>query len=386
MATPDPQAAAQAWLEQLPIAQRMAASDFTEARAVAWGLGWVLVIAVALLVLETGLLGRVRRRIERDGPRPWLSGAVLAGLFAAIVLIFKTPFDAFVAWRGDILLHQAGGVADSFQSHLAAAHDWAPAILSAAIVLVPPLQWLIRRRPRTWPLIVGAPLAVAILAIGWLPYALSSGPAMAPLPAGPTREALLDLIHRTGIPVDQIYRSKDPSMDADVTGGFGHANLVVGPRLDGASPAEVKAFAGHVAGHYVHGDIFTIYLLFGVLTFLGLVLVQRGFGPLARLTAMGRLTGPADPEGLPLVLMLAVLAIMGGDLTSSAYIRWVNVRADQYSLDHAREPDGLAGALEGDWDHESVDPSPWAQAIFYTHPPLKSRLVHAMTWKAGNGN
>ncbi len=381
----DPNAAAQAWLDQLPLAQRMAGADFTEARLAAWGLGWVLIIAVCLLILETGLLRRVRGVIERDRPRPWLTGAALAGLSAVLLLAVKSPFDAFVAWRGDVLLHQAGGGAATFGLHLSEAFSGIAPIVGLAVVLVPVMQWLARQRPRAWPMIAGAVLAVLILGFGWAPYALSSGPAMVPLPAGPVRDGVLSLVRETRLPATEVYQSTEPGMDADVTGGFGHAKVVVGPVFADASPAEARAFVGHVAGHYAHGDIFTIWLLFGILAFLGLLFVRLGFQPLAKVLGADHLSGPGDPEGLPVVAILAVLAIIGSDFASGAYIRWVNVRADQYSLDHAREPDGLAAALERDWDHHSADPSPLAEAVFYTHPALKSRLVHAMTWKAQHG-
>jgi STE24 endopeptidase len=351
MAASDPAAAAGVWLNQLPLAQRMAASDFSEARLAAWGLGWVLVIALCLLILETGVLGRVRGGIERDRPRPWLTGAALAGLFAILLLAVKSPFDAFVAWRGDILLHQAGGAPATFTAHLSEALSGIAPIVVLAAVLIPVMQWLARRRPRTWPMIAGAALAVLLLGYGWAPYALSSGPAMAPLPAGPVREGVLSLIRETGLPATEVYQSAEPGMNADVTGGFGHAEVVVGPVFADATPAEARAFVGHVMGHYAHGDVFTIWLGFAVLTFLGLLLVRLGFSPLAKLLGAGHLAGPAD----------------------------------QYSLDHAREPDGLAAALERDWDRHAVDPSPLAAAVFYTHPPLKSRLIHAMTWKSQHG-
>jgi STE24 endopeptidase len=77
-----------------------------------------------------------------------------------------------------------------------------------------------------------------------------------------------------------------------------------------------------------------------------------------------------------------MLAMTGAGLAAGGYLRWANVRADAYSLDHAREPDGLAAILEREWDHQSLDPSPVERALFYTHPPIADRIAHAMAWKA----
>jgi STE24 endopeptidase len=174
-------------------------------------------------------------------------------------------------------------------------------------------------------------------------------------------------------------------MDCDVTGGFGHANVVVGPRLLNAPTPEVTAMVGHVMGHYAHGDILSIWVLFGLITFAGLLVANLAFRPLARWLGAGALSGPADPEGLPVMAVIAVLWIGVGTLALNGFVRTVNVGADEFSLTHARAPDGLAAVLGRLWDHESVDPPALEAALFYTHPPMKDRLVHAMTWKAAHG-
>ncbi len=69
-------------------------------------------------------------------------------------------------------------------------------------------------------------------------------------------------------------------------------------------------------------------------------------------------------------------------MAERAYGRWINVRADQFSLDHAREPDGLAINLLRNWRDDKVDPAPLEEALFFDHPSLQSRIEHAMRWKA----
>ena len=115
----------------------------------------------------------------------------------------------------------------------------------------------------------------------------------------------------------------------------------------------------------------------------GLFLVaQVLFGPAARLLGL-----PADivnPAGAPALIAVATLYLCLAVVADHGLIRWINVGADQYSLDHAREPDGLAVALLHEWRGEDPDPSPLQEALFYDHPALQSRLVHAMSWKAAH--
>jgi STE24 endopeptidase len=385
MAALAPESAADAWLNRIPLAERAAAAAATDARLLGWWLGWALIVAVSALVLRSGLLGRLRRAIERDGPRPWLTSAALACAFALILLVVKTPFDAANDWWNDQILHRAGGTAAGYGAHLSQAMAGAGQLLCAAVIVAPILLWLARRAPKRWPLIAGGAAIALCLGIYWVPYALSAGPAMSPLPAGPMRQAMLSLVHDAGIPASEIYRSTDPGVDVDVTGGFGRASVSVGPRMAGGSVADARAMAGHLMGHYAHGDIFSIWLMFGAFTLLGFLAVQAAFAPLARLLGAGELKGPADPEGLPVAAIIAVAAMIAATLVSSAAIRWMNVRADEFSLTYAREPDGLAAGLERDWNHQAVDPSPLARAVFYTHPPMRGRLIHAMAWKAAHG-
>ena len=95
---------------------------------------------------------------------------------------------------------------------------------------------------------------------------------------------------------------------------------------------------------------------------------------------------PADPLAAPAVIAVAIVYLCLALTLDHAFIRAINVRADQYSLDHAREPDGLAQALLHEWKGEAVDPSALQEVLFYDHPSLQSRLDHAMRWKAAHPN
>jgi STE24 endopeptidase len=328
------------------------------------------------------VLGGVRRTLEAERPRPWLTDAATACFVAVILAGLKATIDAVTAWRGQQIL---GGPDDGLPPHLAhAAAGIAPAVLGA-VLLVPPLLWLMRRRPRAWPLMIGLPVAGLIVAVIWLPYALSAGPVSPAAPPGPVRDGLLQLIAQTGIPAHGVFVATEPGFMADVNGGFGHAKVVIGPRLAAGPPAEARAIVGHIMGHYAHNDILIFTLVLGLTMMLGFESVAYLAAPLARLLGARKVASAADPEALPAAALILMLAIVCAGLAGAGYLRWANVRADAYSLDHAREPDGLAAVIEQEWDHQSVDPSPLEEALFYTHPAMVGRLGHAMAWKAAHG-
>jgi STE24 endopeptidase len=374
--------AAAAWLGQLPAGQRVAAHAATDWRLMAWVISGSLLIAACVGVSRSSMLGRLRRTFEAAGPSPWLTDAAAACLLGLILATLKAAIDAFAGWRGQQILM---GANDGLGPHLAhAAAGIAPAVL-VSVLFVPPALWLMRRRPRSWPLMIGLPIAGLIVAVIWLPYALSAGPTSPAAPPGPVRDGLLQLIAQTGIPAQGVFVSTDPGFMADVSGGFGPARVVIGPSLAAGPPALARAIVGHIMGHYAHNDILIFSLVLGLAMLLGFYAVARLAAPLARLVGAKNVASAADPEALPAATIILMLALVCAGLAGAGYLRWANVRADAYSLDHAREPDGLAAVIEQEWDHQSVDPSPIEEALFYTHPAMTGRLRHAMDWKAAHG-
>ena len=382
----DPASAAAGWRAKLPASQLQAAQAHTDFRLLAWVGGLALLLGACAFVSHSGLIGDLRRRLEAAKPRPWAAGAAAAGLLALILAGLKAAYDAVAGWWGDAILSQGGGVppGPGLAGRLSLAVGGVLPVTVAAVVLVPLMLWLMRARPRTWPLIGGAVLIAAVLAVEWAPYAVSPPATTATLPAGPLRDGLMALVAETHLPAHDIYLSLEPD-GTDVTGGFGQARLTVGLDLMGASPAAARAYVGHLMGHYAHNDIFFVCLVGGLTLVAGLFAVQRWAAPLARRIGARGVLSPAEPEALPAAAMIAILAATAAALVAGAYLRWANVRADDYSLAHAREPDGLAAVLEREWDHAAVDPPLIEEVIFYTHPPLKGRLFHAMQWKATHG-
>jgi len=309
---------------------------------------------------------------------PILSTLAATAAVALPMALAKAAYDLLVAWP------VLGAAPPDLAGRLALAASEASNALVLALVATPALAWLARTWPRAWPWIGGAVFVVLCLAVGWGPYAFGGASGLTPAPAGPVTLGLQRLMADAGLASRDVWLSPDPAFDADVTGAFGHATVAIGRQVLGWPPAEARAYVGHVMGHWAHGDVFVLFLIDG-LTGLGALLAARSFAaPLAR--ALGaRARDGADPAALPAAAMICVIAFGVATLAGASYLRWANVRADQYSLDHAREPDGLAAVLVREWNHQSLDPNPIEEALFYSHPPLPGRIAHAMAWKAAHG-
>jgi STE24 endopeptidase len=383
VAANDPAATTAAWLARIPVSERVAAQAATDWRLFAWAAGWLIAIGACVVISRAGLPRRIRQRLETGQPRPWLVNATIAGAMALILSVTNAVVSGVGDWQADRLLHGAG--ASGVAAHLALAASGIALTTLAAAVLSPPAYWLMLRWPRTWPAILGPALAALILGLGWLPYALSAGSDLGPAPPGPVRDSLQRLLVASGLPTRDVFVSYGPAFDGDVTGAFGHAKVTVGPGLLAGPPAEARAYVGHLMGHYAHSDILIVCLVLAAVIFFGLIAVQQLTSPLARRIGAGLSPVTPDPEAMPAATIIALLSVLVAGLAASAYLRWANVRADEYSLNYAREPDGLAAVIEREWDHQAVDPSPPETAVFYTHPPLVARVRHAMDWKAAHG-
>ena len=368
----DPAAAAAAYLQRLPLAARDAAPASTLTGEILLAASVVVVMLAAWAVAGSGLLQRIEDRMQAAGRPRWMADAACGGALAGLIGLSLAP----------LALIGAGDAAARMAALLAALRQAAVLSLLGA-VLAPGIYALMRWSPRLWAPVLGGFAAAAVFAMLWLPFATASGPArLPPAPPGAARAGLVRLIAEAGMPASEVYVSANPAIDADVT-GQGAARVVVSRGLwNIASPQELRASVGHLIGHYIGHDQLSIAVLLAVLA-LGFFLALQAFqAAAARL--LGLSANRLDPAGAPALVLIAAVWLSLAAIADHALIRAVNVRADQYSLDHAREPDGLAVALLHEWQGEDPAPAPLQEALFYSHPSLESRLLHAMRWKAAH--
>jgi STE24 endopeptidase len=379
----DPATATAAYLDSLPLAARQAAAAFTEMNHWDQAIGAALIVVAAWLVLRANLLGRLCGRIEHERPRPWVATAACAMALSAIVALVWGVWAGLSAWREMAALHQA---TPGLGLEILGALSLTPLWVVGAVVGVSLVYGLMRWTPKYWWAITAAVAAVFFAATVWWPAASTPGPTtMRQAPPGAARDAVLALIRSDKLPADGIYVSDNPGLDADVIGNARHARVIVSRGMwTQASPAEIRASVGHVMGHHAHRDMLSFANLMVVLTAAGLLAAHLLFRPVAWLLAGGKALAPSDPDGMPVMVVIAVGCLVLASPVLNTFIRTINVAADQYSLDHAQEPDGLAQSLVRAWHDDKVDPGPMEEALFYDHPSLKNRILHAMTWKAAH--
>ncbi len=383
----DPAAETARYLATLPPEVHEKATAYTQGGY--WMLLWGALVAVAVswLIIRSGVLTKLRSGVERARPRPWL--AALAVLPVAVVLeeLLSLPWSIYADWFRE---KSYGMTSQPLGGWLG---EWAIGAVFGVVVSVLVLlaiYWLLRRARKTWWIwATGVSTAVLVLVLVLAPiFLLPLFNTYKPAPEGPVRDAIVAMAKANNIPSDKIFiydgSKQSNRYTANVTGLFGSAQINMSDTMfrAGADMSEIRAVVGHEMGHYARGHILSRLVATAVLLMIGFWLVDRLFPLAARLLGARDVKGIEDPAGLP--VLMAVLAVLGLVATPAfnSITRLSEADADNYSLEVAGEPDGLAKALIQTVEYRAATPSRLEEVLFYSHPSVSWRIRNAMEWKA----
>jgi STE24 endopeptidase len=347
--------------------------------------GWLVSIIAAWIIIRTGWLNGVSARLEKQRPRPFLVSFLVAILFTALDFVLELPWTIYAGWWRE---KSYGLTSQPFA-------DWMTQGLISNIigavmagVFFMALYWIMRRWPRWWWIIGG------VVAGGFIVAMLVLGPIFiepifnkyVPAPPGPMRDAVVALAKKAEVPSDKIFiyngSRQSNRYTANVSGLFGSARVAMSDVMftKGADVAQVRGVVGHEMGHYRQGPLILAgpFALFALIAF---GFVQLLFPLFARLLG-AKVTGIADPAGLPVIMaVLATINLVGKPVVNTDS-RWVEADADSFSLRVANEPDGLSRGLVKTIEYRASSPSDLEEFLFYDHPSVEHRVRKAMDWKA----
>jgi STE24 endopeptidase len=242
-----------------------------------------------------------------------------------------------------------------------------------------------RRYPRTWWL----PAAAGSVAVGAGLSALAPvvlDPIFndfTPLPAGETRDDVLELAVAAGVRVGEVYSvdasRRTTAANAYVT-GLGPTKRVVlfDTLLDRYSRDEVRTVVAHELAHVRNRDIARGVAYAAVVAPASALAVQQ----LSWALSPERGTAGALPAlALSTALIGAPIGLLGNRMS-----RAVERRADAYSLELAGSPEAFisferAIALQNIAD---LDPPRWLTRLLSTHPSTAERIGAALAFRGAN--
>jgi STE24 endopeptidase len=248
---------------------------------------------------------------------------------------------------------------------------------------------LVRRMPRWWW--AAASGAVVVLGAAFL----FAGPVLldpvfnkfTPLHEGRTRATVLELAHKAGVKVGQVYEvdasRRTTAANAYVTGlGATKRVVIYDTLLKDFSPEEVDLVVAHELGHVHYSDVprSLLFLLFvaPVSLYAAKQLIEAWLpDPAARRTAL------VVPAG---ALALGIVAF-GVSTVSNQLSRAIEARADTYALQLTHAPDPFIGFERRITVQNVADPDPpgWLTFLIATHPPTVERIGAGVAFQRGEG-
>jgi STE24 endopeptidase len=385
----DPVAATQAYLAVLTPAQHAKAQAYTQGGH--WLLLWgaVVAIAVAWIVLRSGVLLRLRDGIERGRRKPWRVALVVVLADGVLEALLGLPWTIYSDWWRET---SYGLTSQSVGGWVG---EWAlMAVISLAVttLLVAGLYFLMRRAPRTWWIWGGGVIGLFFMVIMVLAPVFIEPlfNKYTPAPPGPVRDAVVAMAKANGVPSDKIYiydgSKQSNRYTANVSGLFGTARVAMSDVMfkKDADLAEVRGVVGHEMGHYVHMHAVWFAAAYAVLALAAFFLIDRLFPLAAALLGAHGVRGLADPAGIPVIgAIMTALALVSTPLVVSIS-RTAESDADTFSLTRVNEPDGLSKALVKTIEYRAATPSRLEEVLFYDHPAVGSRVRKAMEWKVAH--
>ena len=320
-------------------------------------------------------------------PAGWSEG-VAVFVYVVLLSLLHEAGSLPLGFQGGFLLERRYGL--STESLGAWALDQAKALGLGIVLgggLASVLYAIIRVAPGRWWLPAGLLCSALIVGLAnvaplvLLPLFYS----IKPIARDALGARLVTLASRAGARVLGVYEwglgDKTRKANAALTGlGSSRRILISDTMLASYSDDEIEVVLAHELAHHVHGDIWRGIALESALVLAGFWLAARA---LAVVVEPLGLSGPADPAGLPVLLLAAgavsLLAVPASHALSRAYER----RADRFALELTKNPGAFVSAMKrlGAQNLAEEDPSRLVQWLFHSHPPMAERIAAAQAFK-----
>jgi STE24 endopeptidase len=173
--------------------------------------------------------------------------------------------------------------------------------------------------------------------------------------------------------------SRTTAANAGLTGIGNTRRIILGDTLIEEFPTdEIETVLAHELGHHVNKDIPLGILIESLITLIGFFLASS-------VLDWGTLNlgfyGPSDIAAMPLfILVMGFFGLITMPL-GNAYSRWRERLADTYAIEITGNGSAYASALMrlANQNLSELNPEPWVEFLFYSHPSLGKRIKNAET-------
>lgn len=383
----DPVAATDAYLATIPADAKARSDDYFEGGYWIQLWGFLITVAVMLLILRLGWSRRMRDRAERVTGMRWVHVFVYFVLFTLLTTILTLPWTLYTDFFRE---HQYGLSNQTFAAWASDSLKGLGLNLVLGGLAVAGLYAVVRRLPRSWP-IWGSLVAVAFIVFSALIapiYIVPMFNTVSRLEDPAVRDPILSMARSNDIDAQNVYvvdaSRQTKRISANVSGIFGTERITLNDNLlNRTSLPEIKAVMGHEMGHYVLNHVYEFLAYALILVVAAFTILQAAFSwATRRWGAAWGIRDIADPAGLPLVMLIMAVFFFVITPVTNSIVRTNEAEADAFGLNVAREPDGFAQVALRLSEYRKLDPGPLEEAIFFDHPSGRTRVYKSMVWKA----
>ena len=326
---------------------------------------------------------------ERKTRFRWLQTALYSAQYFVVTTLLLLPWAAY---EGYFREHQYGMSNQDLVAWLIdEAKSLAIAVVFGSLAMVA-VYAAIRKAARSWRL-WGAGVALIFITLFVVIGPLYLEPVFNkfyPIAETPLKQQILSLARANDIPAQQVYEfdasKQTTKMSAHVSGMLGTAQISMNDNLmNRASSEEIKAALGHEMGHYVLNHAYKGLLFAAVVIVIGFAFIAWAFGRIATgNAALWGIHGVTDVAGLPLLFALFSVYMFALTPIQNTLSRVMEIEADAFGLNAARQPDGFAQAALHLSEYRKMRPGTVEEFVFFDHPSGWNRIHRAMVWKAEN--
>jgi STE24 endopeptidase len=337
-----------------------------------------LAALVLALTLLSALLVSGGSQWLRDAVRGSVSGYTLA--LAAMYGVLMLP----LTWYRGCRLEREYGLSHASPGSWFRDYLKGQALsLALAVAAAEGLYLSVRTWPGWWPIAAaaGGVLLLAILTslapVVILPLFYRSRP----LARVGLRQRLMDLSARAGVKVLDVHEwglgDKTCRANAALVGAGGTRRILLSDTLlSDYTDDEIEVILAHEMGHHAHRDVMkglaAEFVVLAACLLAAKSVLDAWWRPLG-------LTSPADPAGLPLVLLAAGGVSLAVTPILNALSRRNERRADRFAIDVTDRPDAFIAAMRRMSAQNLAEehPSRLALWFFHTHPTAEERIAAA---------
>ncbi len=374
-------------MTEIDLERQKQAKQYSRIKRRLWIVDQSFSLVYALVWLITGWSVGLRTWLAGFIQGDWLLIAVFALIFGGIYFLLNLPLGYFSSY---VLPHRFDLSTQSLKDWLI---DQIKGLAVGAVLgfLLLEVVYLILRNTGSlwWLWLTGGMLLFSVILSNLAPVLLM------PIfnkftPLGEDHadleERLINLAKEAGTRVKGVYKMdmsrRTKQANAALTGLGNTRRIILGDTMiEEFSLDEIETVLAHELGHHVHHDVPWLIGFGTLLTALGFFLVSLAMN--WAISSFG-LNGVEDPASLPALMILLSFYQLITMPIDNAFSRWRERLADDFALEITGKQSAFASAFTrlANQNLGEIDPKSWVVFLFYSHPPLNSRIKKAENWKS----